>query len=152
MVSFPCTAKTGIKGKPPTKENVEEFSAGYDADTDQSIFKAVRKKDVGIVAIKPFLGGNLFKIKTKFPVPEPGDKAEHDLARLTLQCILTNDAITATIPGLSTVHEVHNAVRASYTRSLAMSPADEKWLMNITEQRWAALPRKYTWLRDWEVA
>jgi aryl-alcohol dehydrogenase-like predicted oxidoreductase len=152
VVSFPCSAKTREKGKPTTKDNVEEVNAGYGADTEQSIFEAVRKRDVGLVAIKPFLGGKLFKLKTKFPVPEPGDKQEHDLARMTLQCILTNEAITTTIPGLTTVHEVRNAVQASYTRSLAtMSPADKKWLMETTERRWAALPQEYAWLRDWEI-
>jgi aryl-alcohol dehydrogenase-like predicted oxidoreductase len=151
VVSFPCSAKTREKGEPTTKDNVEEVNAGYGADTEQSIFAAVRKRDIGLVAIKPFLGGKLFKLKTKFPVPEPGDKQEHDLARMTLECILTNEAITATIPGLTTVHEVRNAVRASYTRSLAMSPADERWVMQMTERRWAALPQEYEWLRDWEI-
>jgi len=80
-----------------------------------------------------------------------GSKKENDLARLTLQCILANDAITATVPGLSTVYEVENAARAAYTRPLGMSAAEKDWLMRITERRWAALPQEYAWLRDWEV-
>jgi aryl-alcohol dehydrogenase-like predicted oxidoreductase len=151
VVSFPVSAKTREKGKPPVNDNVEEVNAGYGADTEQSIFEFVRKQDVGLVATKPFLGGKLFKLETKFPVPEPGDREEHDLARLTLQCILANDAITATIPGLTTLCEVDSAVRASYTRSLVMTPADKEWLMGITERRWTTLPREYAWLRDWEV-
>jgi aryl-alcohol dehydrogenase-like predicted oxidoreductase len=151
VVSFPVSAKTREIGKPPVNDNVEEVNAGYGADTEQSIFEFVRKQDVGLVATKPFLGGKLFKLKTKFPVPEPGDKEEHDLARLTLQCILANDAITATIPGLTTLCEVDNAVLASYTRSLVMTPTDKEWLMGITQRRWTTLPREYAWLRDWEV-
>jgi aryl-alcohol dehydrogenase-like predicted oxidoreductase len=151
IVSFPCTATTRSKGKLPHKDNVDEVNAGYDADTTQGIFELVRKRNIGVVAIKPFLGGNLFKIKTKFPVTGPGDEQENDLARLTLQCILTNDAITTTIPGLTTVYEVANACRASYTRMLAAAPADKQRLARITKQRWAELPHQYKWLRDWEV-
>ena len=151
MVSFPCSAKTREKGKPPVKDNIKEVNAGYGADTAQSIFQSVRKRDIGLVATKPFLGGKLFKVKTKFPVLGAGNKEENDLALLTLQCILANDAITATIPGMSTVYEVHNAVRASHTRSLAMTPADKDLLQCVTDRRWAALPQEYAWLRDWEV-
>lgn len=151
IVCFPCTARTKEKGKGPTKDNIEEVQVGYGSDTTQSIFQSARERDIGVVAIKPFLGGKLFKRKTKFPVTGPGDKQEHDLARLTLKCILANDAITTTIPGLTTVYELDNAVRASYTRSLGQTAADKYWLESITEQRWAALPEEYAWLRDWEI-
>jgi aryl-alcohol dehydrogenase-like predicted oxidoreductase len=151
VVSFPVTAKTKEKGRLPSKDSVEEVEAGYGADTEQSIFQSVRKHNVGLIAIKPFMGGNLFKLKTRFPVPEPGDKQEHDLARLTLQCILTNEAVTATIPGLSTIHEVDNAVKASYASRAAMAPAERHWLEQMTERSWAALPKRYVWLHDWET-
>ena len=151
MVSFPVSAKTRDKSKPPSKDNVEEVQAPFGSDTEQSVFDAVRKYDKGLIAIKPFLGGNLFDLKTTFPVPEPGDKSEHDLARLTLQCILTNDVITATVPGLSSVHEVENAVRASYLRKIRPSVAEMQWLEEATDKSWAQLPKDYAWLRDWEI-
>ncbi|HUW19903.1 MAG TPA: aldo/keto reductase [Sedimentisphaerales bacterium] len=153
MVIFPCSAKTKQKGLPPTKENVEEVNPGHGADQTQSIFAKVRQRNVGVVTIKPFFGGGLFEScgKLKFPVMGVGSKNENDLARLTLQCIIANDAITATVPGLTTVYELENAARASYTRHLAMTPADKDWLMDITDRRWAALPPEYAWLRDWEV-
>jgi len=152
MIIFPCSAKTKEKGKPPAKDNAEEVNPGY-GDQTQSIFKTALEKNVGIVTIKPYFGGNVFAScgKDKFPVMGVGSKEENDLARLTLQCILANEAITATVPGLSTVYEVENAARASYTRLLAMTPAEKQWLMQITEERWAALPPEYAWLRDWEV-
>jgi aryl-alcohol dehydrogenase-like predicted oxidoreductase len=150
IVSFPCSAATREKDKPVTKENVEEVNAGYGADTDQSIFEAVRKLDIGVVAIKPFLGGNLFKIKRKFPVSEQGDKHEHDLARLTLQCILANNAITTTIPGLTTVREVENAALASYMRRTAPTAAERDWITRLTRKRWQTLPTQYAWLRQWQ--
>jgi len=154
MLIFPCSAKTKVKGKQPTKGNVEEVNPGHGSDQTQSIFTRAIKLDVGIVTIKPYFGGSLFKDsdgKVRFPVMGVGSKKENDLARLTLQCILANEAITAAVPGLSTVYEVENAARASYTRPLGQTAADKEWLMRITDERWAALPQEYAWLRDWEV-
>ena len=153
MIIFPCSAKTKVKGQSPAAGNVEEVNPGHKADQSQGIFDVVLKQDVGVVTIKPYFGGSLFESygKVKFPVMGVGSKTENDLARLTLQCILANEAITATVSGLSTVYEVENAARASYTRQLGMAAADRKWLMDITEQQWANLPREYEWLRDWEV-
>jgi len=153
MVIFPCSAKTREKGKLPVGGNVQEANPGYGSDQTQSIFKTVLERNVGIVTIKPFFGGNLFEScgKVKFPVMGVGSKTENDMARLTLQCILANKAVTATVPGLSTVYEVENAARASYTRLLGQSAAEKEWLMEITDRQWANLPPEYEWLRDWEV-
>jgi len=151
VVSFPVSAKTRERGRPPAKDNIEEVNAGYGADTTQSIFEAVRRRNVGVIAIKPFLGGKLFDSNAKFPVKGPGGKTQHDLARLTLQCILANQTVTATVPGLTTLYELDNAVRASYMRSLGQTAAEEAWLNEITEKRWAKLPREYQWLRNWEL-
>jgi len=153
MIIFPCSAKTRSKDELPTKDNVEEVNPGHGSDQTQSIFKTVLEQDVGIVTIKPFFGGSLFKSygKVKFPVMGVGNKTENDLARLTLQCILANPAITASVLGISTAYEAENAARASYTRSLGMAAADKQWLMKITDRQWAHLPQEYEWLRDWEV-
>ncbi len=153
MIIFPCSAHTKVKGRSPVAANVEEVDAGHRSDQTQSIFEVVLKRDVGVVTIKPYFGGSLFKSygQLKFPVMGVGSKTENDLARLTLQCILANEAITAAVPGLSTVYEVENAARASYTRPLGMTAADKEWLTDITEQQWANLPQEYEWLRDWEV-
>ncbi len=154
MIIFPCSAKTKAKDKPPTKDNIQEENPGHGSDQTQSIFEVVKEKNVGIVTIKPYFGGSLFvesSGKVSFPVMGVGSKTENDLARLTLQCILANPSITATVPGLSSVYEVENAARASYTRQFGMAPADKQWLMEITERQWANLPQDYAWLRDWEV-
>jgi len=151
MVIFPCTAKTRERGKPVTKANAQELNPGYGSNMGGSIFESVRKQDVGLVTIKPFVGGSLFKIQARFPVLGVGSKDENDLARLTLQAILTIDAITAIVPGLTTVYEVENAARASYTRVLAMSAAEREWLASATDECWANIPGEYAWLRDWEV-
>ncbi|MHC4475928.1 MAG: aldo/keto reductase [Planctomycetota bacterium] len=152
MIIFPCSAKTKDKSKLPVKDNIEEVNPGHGSDQTQGIFAAVRERDVGVVTIKPFFGGGLFDSygKDKFPVMGVGSKTENDLARLTLQCIISNDAITATVPGLSTIYEVENAARASYSRSYAMSEAERRWLEQVTDRQWANLPGEYAWLRDWE--
>jgi len=153
MIIFPCTAKTKKAGDPLTKENIVEAAGWRDAkDLGASIFDLVREKNLGLVTIKPFVGGDLFKKKAKFPVIGVGYKEENDLARLTLQCILTkHEEITCTVPGLTTIYEVDNAARASYLRGLTMSPAERKWLEDLTEVQLASLPDDYKWLRDWDV-
>ncbi|NQT41188.1 MAG: aldo/keto reductase [Planctomycetes bacterium] len=151
MFIFPCTAKTKEKGQVPSKETVVEGNVGHGADQSKSIFQSLREQNVGLVTIKPFAGGSLFKNGGKFPVMGVGSKEENDLARLTLQCIITNEDITATVPGLTTVYEVENAARVSYERQVAMTPRQERWLAKQTDQRWECLPEEYTWLRDWEM-
>jgi len=150
MFIFPCTARTKEKNKPATRDNIEEVSGGYGPE-HKSIFQTLREHDVGLITIKPFFGGSLLKSYDQ-PKLGVGSKEDNDLARLTLQCILNlNDAITAVIPGLSTIYEVENAARASYMRPLAMTEADKQWLECNSDERWAKLPEQYSWLRDWEV-
>jgi len=150
MFIFPCTARTKEKGKSPTRDNIEERNAGYGPET-KSVFRSLRDNDVGLITIKPFFGGGLLKSHNKIKTGPPV-KEDNDLVRLTLQCILNlNDAVTAVIPGLSTVYEVENAAMASYTRPLGQTAADKEWLLRMTNEPWAAVPREYVWLRDWEI-
>jgi predicted aldo/keto reductase-like oxidoreductase len=76
MIIFPCSAKTKVKGQAPTVGNVDEVNPGHGSDQTQSIFEVVLKQDVGIVTIKPYFGGSLFKSygKLKFPVMGVGSK------------------------------------------------------------------------------
>jgi aryl-alcohol dehydrogenase-like predicted oxidoreductase len=150
MFIFPCTAKTRQAGQPAATPNIEEVNAGYGPD-DKSVFQSLREQNVGLITIKPFFGGSLLASNSK-PKLGVGNKEDNDLVRLTLQCILNlNDAVTSVIPGLSTVYEVENAARASYTRPLGQTAADRAWLERLTDERWAALPPEYTWLRDWQI-
>ena len=150
MFIFPCTAKTRQKDRPATKDNIEEVNPGYGPD-NKSIFQSLQEHDVGLITIKPFFGGSLLKTYDK-PKLGVGNKEDNDLARLTIQCILNlNEAVTSVIPGLSTVYEVDNAARASYTRPLGQTAADKDWFERITDERWADLPLEYTWLQDWQT-
>jgi predicted aldo/keto reductase-like oxidoreductase len=149
MFIFPCTAKTKQKDALPTPDNIEEVATGYGVE-NKSVFKSLVGHDVGLVTIKPFFGGSLLKSHDK-PKWGVGKKEDNDLARLTIECILNlNSAITAVIPGLSTIYEAENAARASYMSRQAMTSSDRCWLEQITNERWAHLPPEYTWLRDWQ--
>jgi aryl-alcohol dehydrogenase-like predicted oxidoreductase len=153
MVIFPCTARTREKGLPPTAANVVEgdMPKGWTSDQSKSIFQTLREKNVGLVTIKPFIGGQLFPPLGKDgPTPGVGNKQENELARLTLQCILANDAITATVPGVDTAYQVENAVRASYKRLLGMTDAERQLVAAATREQWNNLPVHYQWIRDWE--
>jgi len=150
MFIFPCTAKTKEKNQAPTRDNIQEVNAGYGPE-NKSVFQSLQERNVGLVTIKPFFGGSLLKTYDK-PKLGVGSKEDNDLARLTIQCILNlNDAITSVIPGLSTIYEVDNAARASYTRPFGQTAADTEWLERITDKQWAVLPPEYIWLRDWET-
>ena len=70
-----------------------------------------------------------------------GSKTENDLARLVLQCVLANDAITAVIPGASTVYEAENAVMASYTRPFGQNAAEKAWMQKKDGQAMGRSPR-----------
>jgi hypothetical protein len=153
MVIFPCTAKTKSKGRPPVGDNVEILNSRKNEYVDVSLFDVAKKHDVGVITIKPFFGGSLFEShgKVKTGPWDAGDKLENDLARLTLQSILSKDAVTAVIPGMSTIYEAENAVLASHTRPLPVTAADKAWMESQTEQRWADLPDEYKWLHEWEL-
>jgi predicted aldo/keto reductase-like oxidoreductase len=154
MVVFPVSARAKKAGLDVTKDNVQE-AQGWDKEGNTittSVFDSLRKHNVGLVTIKPFAGGQVFQTEKKFPILGVGLKEENDLARLSLQCILTLfDEITCVVPGLTTVYEVDNAARVSYLREVAMSPAESEWLDRITAEQMASLPPEYQWLRDWEV-
>lgn len=150
MFIFPCTAKTKEKQKPATKDNIQEVDNRYGPDK-QSVFQSLREQDVGLITIKPFFGGTLFKSHGRVKLGV-GSKNDNDLAKMTIQSILNlNHAITSVIPGLSTIYEVDNAARASYTLPLGQTAAEKKWLQEITERQWANLPDQYKWLQDWQT-
>jgi len=155
-VGFPYTAKTkvkpaGIESVDP-KQVVERGTGdgAYSGDIRRSVFEAVKKHNVGVVTIKPFGGGGLFRTQILFGTKPQSTESDYERARLTLAYILCNGAISATIPGMTTVTEVENNVRASAER-IALLDQNGIWkLTEAAEQMWANLPAEYRWLKDWE--
>lgn len=128
VVLTPYTAKSKVKPK-------------------DSLFDAVRKRNVGVFGIKPFSSGSLFVDGAG----EGGRHTERDdqLARLAVRYVLCNDAITAPIPGLISVHQVDNMARAVKERR-ELDAAETALLEEAADRMTASLPEEYQWLKDWE--
>jgi len=112
-----------------------------------SLFDTVRKYDVGVLGIKPFASNSLFKGDGS-----PGSPyAEEDsqLARLAVRYILRNPAITAPIPGMITIAQVDNMVRAVRERR-ELDMKESAGLRQANQEMWARLPENYQWLKKWE--
>jgi aryl-alcohol dehydrogenase-like predicted oxidoreductase len=109
------------------------------APTD-SVFDALKKCDVGAFGIKPYGAGSLFR----------GDQAENDKrARLALRYILRTNTVIP-IPGLNSVAQVDNAVKAvKERRELDLKERAE--LDTLNREMWAAMPANYRWLRHWNT-
>lgn len=121
-------------------------AASKEKPTD-SLFDAARKQNVGILGIKPFSSGSLFKDGAGAGgVSTAGDD---ELARLALRYILCNDAITAPMPGLISIHQVDNAVRAIKERR-ELDLAETARLDQAAKEMLAELPPDYHWLKEWE--
>ncbi len=126
---------------------VTPYSAGSKEKPQGSMFEALRKHDVGLIGIKPFASGTVFKSAGK---PDSQSKAEDDeRARLCLRYVLSCDALAAAIPGLITVDQVANAAAAVKERR-QLDLAESTRLRQIVEEMWTSLPQHYRWLQDWE--
>jgi len=112
-----------------------------------SLFDAVKKHDVGVLGIKPFASNSLFKGDGSPDSPQAEDDDER--ARMAIRFILSNPALTAPIPGLISIHQVDNAVRAVKERR-ELDIAEQAKLDKIGEEMWARLPEDYQWLKEWE--
>ncbi|MHC4457809.1 MAG: aldo/keto reductase [Planctomycetota bacterium] len=156
VVIFPYTAKSKVK--PPDIKSIDPEQvvergtgdAAYSGDTRKSIFEAVQKNDIGVITIKPFGGGSLFRTKIRFGQSTESTETDYERARLTLAYILCNRYITATVPGMTTVAEVKNNIRSCAER-IALLDQNGIWkLCEATNQMWQNLPGQYRFLHDWE--
>jgi len=128
-------------------EPVSGQAAEYDASM-VSVIDAVKKNSCGWFGIKPFASGSIFK---SLGEADSKTKEEDDrTARMTLRYILANDALTAPIPGIITVDQVKNAVRA-VTERRQLDSKEARELDETVEHMWANLPENYQWLKhQWE--
>lgn len=123
------------------------YTAASKVKPEDSLLDAARKQDVGVLSIKPFSSGSLFKDGAgEGGKSTPGDD---ELARLALRYILCNDAITAPMPGLISIHQVDNAVRAIRERR-ELDSKETAHLDQAATEMLADLPPDYRWLREWE--
>jgi len=104
-----------------------------------SVFEALKKCDVGAFGIKPFAAGTLFS----------GNKDEDfKKARLALRYILMTNTVIP-IPGLQSVEEVDNAVKAVRERR-ELDVKERAEIERLNGQMMTSLPDHYQWLKQWE--
>ncbi|MBN1420423.1 MAG: aldo/keto reductase [Planctomycetes bacterium] len=113
-----------------------------------SLFDAVRARDIGVFGIKPFASNSIFKGDSSPSSPHAEDDDRR--ARLAIRCILENPSITAPIPGLVSTHQVDNMALAIQERRRELDQAERAELETMGREMWANLPEDYRWLRDWE--
>ncbi len=135
--------KSGESGWKPVSGQAAEYD-----DSIVSVIDEVKKNNCGWFGIKPFASGSVFKSRGK---ADSTTKEEDDrIARMTLRYILANDALTAPIPGLITIDQVKNAVRA-VNESRQLDSEEARELDEPVKNMWANLPKNYQWLKhQWE--
>ena len=126
---------------------VTPYTAGSKKKPTGSMFDAVKKHDVGLIGIKPFASGSVFKSRGK--PDSPTKKEDDERARMVLRYVLCCEVLTATIPGLVTIDQVKTAAAAVKERR-QFDLAEAKLYEQITREMWANLPEDHQWLRDWE--
>jgi aryl-alcohol dehydrogenase-like predicted oxidoreductase len=125
---------------------VTPYSAGSKEKPVGSMFDALRKHKVGMIAIKPFASGNLFASRG---APDSPTKEEDDQrARMALRYVLCCDALSAAIPGLITVGQVKNAAAAVAERR-KFEAAEAGRYRKLAANMWRNLPADYQWLHHW---
>jgi len=105
-----------------------------------SLFAALKKRDVGAFGIKPFAAASLFKRKNK--------EEDNRRARLAIRYILHSNTVIP-IPGMNRVEEVDNVVKAVKERR-ELDLKEKAELESAAKETWARLPAHYQWLRNWE--
>ncbi len=125
------------------------FTPRSEVKPSDSFFQAAKQANVGVVTIKPFGGGSLFRAGAKFPVTAKGDAEEHHKAILAIRKILAVPEVTAMLPGMTTVEEVENNVKASYDKT-PLTRAELEEIDAACDLMYANLPPDYQWLKNFE--
>jgi aryl-alcohol dehydrogenase-like predicted oxidoreductase len=114
------------------------FTTMTKAAPRDSLFPALKQRDVGAFGIKPFGAGSLFT----------GDPKENfRRARLALRYILATDTVIP-IPGVNSIEELENIALAVRERR-QLDVREQAELGRLNQQMWANLPPAYRWLRQW---
>jgi predicted aldo/keto reductase-like oxidoreductase len=123
------------------------YTAATKEMPDDSIFEAVKRRDVGVFGIKPFADNSLFSGNSALNSPTAEEDSRR--ARLALRYILGNPLITAPIPGLVNPQQVDNAAKAVMERR-KLDKNERAELDRATRHMWANLRDSHSWLKDWE--
>ncbi|MHC4443548.1 MAG: aldo/keto reductase [Planctomycetota bacterium] len=139
--------KRMIENCPQLDMILTPYHIGSKKKPKDSMFDAVKKQNVGLLGIKPFSSGSVFRSRGAI---NPATKTiDDERARLALRNVLFNDALTAAIPGLISIDQVKNAAKAVVERR-KLDKAEARRFDRAVEEMWANLPADYQWLKDWE--
>jgi len=105
-----------------------------------SLFDALKQRDVGAFGIKPFAAASLFA--------GSGPEENNQRGRLAIRYILHSNTVVP-IPGMNSIQEVDNVVQAIKERR-ELDVAESAQLERAGRQTWASLPAHYQWLKNWE--
>lgn len=119
-----------------------------------SLFDAVQENDIGFFGIKPFASNSMFKGNSQ--PGNPFEEEDNKRARQALRYILCNDSISAPIPGLISISQVDNCLKALAERkeldlqSSVPAIEEDKSFQAACLEIEQRLPADYKWLKDWE--
>ncbi|HEX9973331.1 MAG TPA: aldo/keto reductase [bacterium] len=143
----------------------------FASKAEEALFPAAKKKDIGVVVIKPFNKGTIFDPKLletmKFgsgsrSIIERAEKEKKErtpedltrgtnltLAQASLRYILSNENVSAVIPGMENVDEVRENVKVA---SAKFGRLERNMLERFAAHWQKALPENYQWLNEWRHA
>jgi aryl-alcohol dehydrogenase-like predicted oxidoreductase len=113
----------------------------------EKLFPLAKERDVGVVVIKPFAGGSLFRaaeVVKMLNTPEG-----ESVARAALRFILENPNVSTVVPGANTVEEVLDNAQASGKK---LGDATRRALRAIAAAVPQHLDPQYRWLENWRTA
>jgi aryl-alcohol dehydrogenase-like predicted oxidoreductase len=112
-----------------------------------SLLDLARRKDVGVIGIKPFAAGATFVGGTPTKLEGKVDTRASSL----LKAMLAEKRVTAIIPGVTIPEQLDENVKASYERATPLTDKDKQALRECTESFHANLPAHYQWLHEWKT-
>ncbi|NQT89510.1 aldo/keto reductase, partial [bacterium] len=111
-----------------------------------SLLALAKKKDVGVIGLKPFGAGTTFGLKPQ-QLHGQVDARAHVLVKQMLQ----EKRLSAVIPGVNIPGQLDENVKGSYERDTPLTRRDEDALRQCTANYHAHLTPDYQWLRQWET-
>ena len=133
-----------MEGFPEFEMLIFPYTPISEPDEVHGVFPMAKAKDVGLVTIKPFAGGALFR-----SIKRRGETvADMEVAALSVKKIIQNEYLTCCVPGMTTIDELENnlMVRSQPRR---LSQAEEEKLGKAFGETFANLPPEYWFLREW---
>jgi aryl-alcohol dehydrogenase-like predicted oxidoreductase len=122
-------------------------------DAGANPFEIAARRRVGVIGIKPFAGGLLFRPAVADSDVTHGvanDELNNALAREALRSVLHERAnVTCVIPGMSSLPEAMNAIAA--VTAPPPDPDRQRWLTARIAAQLASLPPDYRWLSAWNA-